>query len=232
MMNVLKVGIVVAAVAVPAAGAEAGRTLFQAGPAFHALAAAGTASSSIAAPSAKAVVVTLADVLSFSYERVCEVGTWSQCGVAVKQALDERPSDPREVLNIALAWGAGYDKQFDRLRRAGRLESSTPDSEKIYEAVKDKLDPKEIAKDRALEALVKKHFARAAPVLEFANGPIAAALFAFFDSSEIASDYDELRHMNVEIQKEVVELLGPALRPDWRPKLQNAVQQAVPQLMP
>jgi hypothetical protein len=58
---------------------------------------------------------------------------------------------------------------------------------------KSKIDPLEIAEDKAIDALAKKYFSRLAPILEWAGSPIAEALKAFFDSSEIATDYDELR---------------------------------------
>ncbi len=41
-------------------------------------------------------------------------------------------------------------------------------------------------------------------------------LKAFFSSSEIASDYSELKLMNDSIQKKLAGLLAPHMKPDWR----------------
>jgi hypothetical protein len=179
-------------------------------------------------------IFTLAteNMLCQTYQDVCNKGTWSNCGVAIKKALDKKPSDPKTILQIAQSWAKSYDTQFNALRKQGRIEKSTPDSEKIFEAVKSQLDPIEISKDQVVDDLVKKYLPKAAPVLKFASGPIGAALGAFFNSSEIATDYDELRLMNDQIQQAVLALLQPSLDSDWQSSLQQAVKNAVPQLKP
>jgi hypothetical protein len=61
--------------------------------------------------------------------------------------------------------------------------------------------------------------------------PLGVALQAFFNSSEIATDYDELRLMNDDLQSRFMEKLGPSLRPNWKNLLNSATQQAAPQLV-
>jgi hypothetical protein len=156
--------------------------------------------------------------------------TWSNCGVAVKHALEENPSDAKRIVELAGLWGHAFGARFDALRKQGRVERSTPDSEKIFEALNAKLNPVEIAKDKAKDALVKRYLASAAAILEWASKPVAEALKAFFNASEIASDYDELRIMNDDIQKRIAVLLSPYVVADWRQRLEGAAQEAAPQL--
>jgi hypothetical protein len=42
-----------------------------------------------------------------SVQTICANSTWSNCGVAVKQELNKKPSDPKEILQMGLAWGKG-----------------------------------------------------------------------------------------------------------------------------
>lgn len=162
-------------------------------------------------------------------EDACSKGTWANCGMAVKKELDKAPPAQRTV-ELALLWEKAYDARFNELRRSGKLERSTPDSEKIYEAVKEKLNPIEIAKDKAKEELLKKYLPRLAPLMKWAGGPIGTALQAFFNSSEIATDYDELRLMNNDLQELILKQLSPLLKPDWNAQLRQAVEAAGPQL--
>jgi hypothetical protein len=159
-------------------------------------------------------------------------GTWANCGIAVKTELQKNPQDPKAVVELGNLWAAAYDKQYEWLRAKGRLQQSTPDADKIFETVKSKLDPIEVAsdklKDKALEALVKRYFSRLAPLVKFAGGPIGEALKAFFNSSEIATDYDELRLMNDDIQQRVALLLQPYLKPNWQSLVDTAARQAAP----
>jgi len=165
-----------------------------------------------------------------SVDSLCANTTWSNCGVAVKEALQKNPSDPKDILQIASAWGRAYDARYNELRAKGRVEKATPDADKIFEAVSSKLNPLEIAKDKARDALVKKYLARLAPVVEWAGGSVAEGLKAFLDSSEIATDYDELRLINDDIQSRVATLLQPFVKPDWKETLNQAVREAGPQL--
>jgi hypothetical protein len=135
------------------------------------------------------------DARAASTADICK-GTWLLCGGAVKAELAKNSQDPKAVVELANLWATAYDKQYEWLRARHRLQQSTPDADKIFEAVKGKLDPVDIAtdkiKDKAVDALVNKYFARLAPLVKFASGPIGEALTAFFNSSETATDYDEL----------------------------------------
>lgn len=164
----------------------------------------------------------------------CAHGPWLTCGQAVEAALSRNPSDPKAVLTLATLWAGAFDKQYNLLRERGRLVASTPDAGKIFEEVKSKVDPLEVLKDRAtdkaLDAAVKRYLPRLAPLIAFAGGPIGVALKSFFNSSEVASDYDELRRMNDSISQKVSILLMPHLKPDWKSALNKAAQQAGPTL--
>jgi hypothetical protein len=46
----------------------------------------------------------------------CKNGTWSNCGVAIKQQLDRNPANPIDVAELAALWGAAFDAQYDVLR--------------------------------------------------------------------------------------------------------------------
>lgn len=160
----------------------------------------------------------------------CTKSTWSNCGVAVRQELDKNPTDLKRIVEIAGLWGTAYSAQYDSLRRRGKLETSTPDAQKIYDAVADKLNPINIAKDKASDALLKRFLPRLAAIMEWAPAPAVEALKAFFDSSEIATDYDELRLMNDDIGRRLARLLEPYMVQDWKDRLKQAVQAAGPQL--
>jgi hypothetical protein len=166
--------------------------------------------------------------------QICENSTWSNCGAAVRAELDRKPTDPKTILTLANAWAVSYDKQYNWLRSKGRLQQSVPDSEKIFDELRSKVDPLDIVtdkvKDKIIETAVKRYFSRLAPVVVIASGPIGQALKAFFTSSDIATDYDELRLMNEDIQARVSTLLAPYLKTDWKAMLTNAAQQAVPSL--
>jgi hypothetical protein len=129
-------------------------------------------------------------------------------------------------------WGAAFGARYDYLRRQHHLDTATPDSDKIFEEVNSKLNPIEIAKDKALDAILKRYLSWLATLVEWTEKPIAVALKAFFNSSEIASDYDELKQMNDDLQKRFAAQLASYLKPDWRQRLTNAVNAATPQLRP
>jgi hypothetical protein len=160
----------------------------------------------------------------------CTKGSWSNCGVAVRQELDKNPADLKSIVEIADLWGTAYSAQYDSLRRRGKIETSTPDAQKIYDAVSAKLNPIDISKDRASDALLKRFLPRLAAIMEWAPATVVEPLKAFFDSSEIATDYDELRLMNDDIGKRLARLLEPYMVQDWKDRLKQAVQAAGPQL--
>jgi len=163
-------------------------------------------------------------------EEVCHKGTWTNCGIAVKRALEKRPADPKRVVELAGFWGSSYGERYDFLRRQGLLEKSTPDSQKIFEEVNSRLNPIEIAKDKIEEAFLKRYLSLLASVVVWANKPLAVALKSFFESSVIATDYQELELMNRPIQQLVISSVESHLRPDWREKLGKAVEAAGPQI--
>lgn len=83
-----------------------------------------------------------------------------------------------------------------------------------------------------MKALVKKFLPQLAPVLKFAGSKLATALAAFFSSTEIATDYQEVKVMNDDLQDQFATRLAPVLKPNWKDLLNTAVEQAAPQLQP
>jgi hypothetical protein len=133
-------------------------------------------------------------------ENICrQAGNWANCGMAVKQELSAGSITVERAVDLGVLWGRAYGDRYDWLRKKGRVESSTPDAEKIRKLVLDRLDPRSIAKDRATDAILKKYLPTLAALVQWAKNPITAALYAFFNCSEIASDYDELRLMNEDL---------------------------------
>jgi hypothetical protein len=161
---------------------------------------------------------------------LCRDRTWSNCGIAVKQRLDANPTELFQILALAESWGNAFDKEYEVLRKKGRLERAVPDSVKIKERLWEQINPISLAKDAALDAIVKRYFARLAPFIKFATGPIRSVVDAAIIPSDIATDYDELRMMNDDIQRKIAGLLRPHLRPDWELLFQNAAASAAPQL--
>jgi hypothetical protein len=86
----------------------------------------------------------------------CKNGTWSNCGVAIKQQLDRNPANPIDVAELAALWGAAFDAQYDVLRKQGYLEKSVPEDERIEEILNDHLNPLEVAKDHAEDVILDR----------------------------------------------------------------------------
>jgi hypothetical protein len=167
------------------------------------------------------VMVSFSQVL----DSACSKSTWSNCGVAIRQALDRGLSDPKDILNLALLWAAAYDARYSELRKQGHLEKSTPDSEKISEELKSHIDPLEIAKDKIEDKVLKLLLGKLAFLVDVASSPWITALKISLNSSEIASDYDELELMNRSMQKQIVKQLTPFMLPEWKVRLNQAVDQ-------
>ncbi len=166
-----------------------------------------------------------------SVQSLCANTTWSNCGGWRSRKHYRRILVTRKTYSRSHRLGAWPMRPATTsFEKRGVLKKATPDADKIFEAVSSKLNPLEIAKDKTVDALVKKYFARLAPVVEWAGGSIAEGFNAFFDSSEIATDYDELRLMNDDIQSRVSTLLQPYFKPDWKQTLNQAVKEAGPQL--
>jgi|ERR1022692_3975663 hypothetical protein len=153
-------------------------------------------------------------------EAACTKSTWSNCGVGIKGALGRHPGNPKDIVDLALLWASAYGARYDELRKQGRLEESTPDAQKISESVQSKINPIEFAKDAAKDAILKAVLSKAAFLVDFFESD---GLNAFFNSSEIKSDYDELRLMDKILQSEITKQLEPYMKTDWRARLRQAV---------
>ena len=173
--------------------------------------------------------ITVATARADPVDDACSHGTWANCGNAVKQQLDQNPTDPQQILHLAQLWATSFSAQYDALRQRGQL-TSTPDADHITDAIADQLNPLSMAKDAALDAAVKKILPQLSTVLEFAGSPLAQALKEFFNSTAIASDYDELKQMNDGIQDKIFSLLQPKLVNNWKDLLNQAATSAAPSL--
>jgi hypothetical protein len=163
----------------------------------------------------------------------CKTGTWSNCGIAVKQELDKNPADPKEVIALAGLWGKAFDAQYHALRQTGHLEQATPDDERVEEILNGILNPIDIATDHAEDAILKQCLGGFGFIVEWSSNPAVGTLKTFFDNSpEVATDYDELLLMDDLIQREVGEQLEPFMKPTWQTQLSQAIDQAAPQWAP
>jgi len=164
-------------------------------------------------------------------DEVCnQTGNWANCGVAVKRELQTKAPDSKRATDLAGLWGRAYADRYNSLRKAAHLERATPDAEKLFEAVNSHLNPVDIAKDKVEDLVLKRYLSWAATLAEWAEKPLSQALKAFFDSSETATDYDELRLMNDDLQKRIIIILEEHMQPGWKDKLDRAVTDALPEL--
>ena len=162
-------------------------------------------------------------------EDVCSNSTWSNCGVVVKREL-ENTQDVKRTVDLAFIWSNAFGKEYDTLRKRGRLEKAVPESERIREVLNDNFNPVEIAKDQAREVLLERCCKTVAFIMKWAGAPMIAALQAYFDGQDTATDWDELRNMNDELQGIVLSRMRPYMRPDWQARLTGAVEQSRQQL--
>lgn len=167
-------------------------------------------------------------------EAVCTNGSWSDCGVAVKQSIaalaDPLPANKvKRLVEIISLWSDAYEKQVRFLESTGRLKKSENDWTKITDTVKDEIDPVGIATDQVIDALLKKYLPKVAAFLEYAN-PVFGALSVFFDSSQIATDFDQLNLMNEDLQTRFFNKMEPHLRSDWKTRIKTMSTEVMPQL--
>jgi len=163
--------------------------------------------------------------------QACRRGTWINCGLAVRHELAAlTPSDTKAVIDLAVSWANAYDVQIEALRRQGRLERATPAAERVERVLDENFNPISIAQDQAEEALLKRYLPKLAVLFEWASAPWVAAAKAYFDGQDIATDYDELRQANDLIQEQIMTLLAPHLRSDWKDRLNEIAVAAGAQL--
>jgi hypothetical protein len=153
-------------------------------------------------------------------------GSWSNCAVAIKRELDAASDNTDKTIEIALRWDAIYDKQYEALRNAGHLETSTPDSD-VVDAGMEKLF--DLATDHAKDAVIKYVLGRYAFVWEWTNSSMFSVITGLFDATSTSTDFDELQLANSSMQETIGTNLEPLLRPDWKVRLSRLVKQTSPE---
>jgi hypothetical protein len=170
-------------------------------------------------------------------QSVCPHSTWSNCGVAVKNDLAKlseplAKSDVGSVVKLMELWSDSYSQRLRFLQQNG-VHQGENDWTKIREAVTDKLtdpvNPFSIAKDKALEAVLRRLPTFVSTFLEYAEAPVAG-ITTFFDSSTIGDDFKELNLINDDLQRRFAAKLEPFLRDDWQKRLQDLSVRVAPQL--
>lgn len=162
-------------------------------------------------------------------DQACAAGTPMTCGGAVLNELKALGDKPKRAVELGLLWGGVYAKEVARLEKAGLLKKSEKDADKIEAWFKDKVDPISLGSDAVLEQLLKKYLPKMATVLGLLEAPLAG-LGVFFDSSKIATDFDELSALNDQIHDLIAKKLDSHLKPSWRADLEAIAKQAGPAL--
>lgn len=163
-------------------------------------------------------------------EEICKSSTPMNCGGAVGKALKVLGDDPKRALELGLLWGAVFESELRRMKGTGQLKTSEKDSEKIEEAFRDEVDPIAKLGGAVLETLVKRYLPKVATVLGLLESPVLGGLAAFFDSSQVASDFDELRLLNDSVQAQVAAKLDRYLGPDWQKRFAEVGARVGPEL--
>lgn len=164
-------------------------------------------------------------------KNVCAKGnaTPMNCGGAVLRELEALQDQPKAALELGLLWGTVYAKEVDRMEKTGRLKKAEKDFDKIEAWFAEKVDPISLGADAALDATLKKYLPKVATVLGLLEAPLAG-LRAFFDSSQIGTDFDELSALNDQIQELIARQLDAHLKSGWRSDLEAIARSAGPAL--
>lgn len=163
-------------------------------------------------------------------ESRCPKESAANCAQATLTALRAAPKSPREVLRIATVWSQRYESRLDTLQRTGQAIKSDPFRTTLPGYIAEELNPLSLAEDAVSDALAKKYFPRFATALHWMPDRLARPLKAFFDATETATEYDELRNDNDSVQQLVESLLDPYFKTGWRKSVTGAMEAAVKRL--
>lgn len=162
-------------------------------------------------------------------EGSCHNLTMFNCAKRVRDTLTANSvalaDDPQRAIRIAAEWDTVYRKAYLGLKGQPRSES---DLNKLRDAIVEKINPVEIAKEKALDALVKRYLPRLAPVMAFLSTAPMTAVTTFLTPSEVASDLDELEAANKAVHEALWPIVTSKAQPDWRQRLAIALQQVQP----
>lgn len=164
----------------------------------------------------------------------CSSDSWVICGYSIKNALEEGPKKPEEIVALAGLWGKSFNNRYDQLRRDGGLETTTIDQTTFSSVLSDRLQG--MAEDAAMDALLNGYLDELPAIIKFALGPARETIEktkSRFDSiPAVASDYDELLMMNDEIQTDIAADLEPFLKQNWQQDLEAHLTQDLPKTLP
>jgi hypothetical protein len=160
-------------------------------------------------------------------EAACTNEVLSSCGMEVAKALNDT-TDPKRAIELAAQWGAAFNRKYDALRQKGHLERAVSEAERIEEVLNDNFNPVNVAIDQTREDLAERYFPRLAPIVKWAGSWEAAALTAFLQPQDTATEVDDMTVMDYAIQERVADIIRPFLKPDWQDRIKELVEQSKP----
>ena len=180
-------------------------------------------------------------------ETACEASHAYGCAREVQDALLSHKEyfqrHPGKAFDLLMHWDAVFRTRAASLPK----DAATSDTDKILEKVKEKVDPVEWLRDNikdqvkdyakeSLERLVQRYLCRLSTVSSFviSKAPVADVFFAAFSSSEVASDIDELKQANLDVQRTFLFVMDPLLRRGWEVDYAASVRNVLagPQILP
>lgn len=163
--------------------------------------------------------------------------TYFDCAQVILRSLNALPADqkdPAPVFKLAEIWDARFEKEYHQFLSGKNVKNSQSDYDKLKEEIGSKINPADIVQDEISENLKKKvakwvakRFKQLAPVVYFLESKIATlastAIGAFLTPSEIATDWDERKGTNDQIQEEISKKMAPFFKPDWKVQFKSQV---------
>ncbi len=153
----------------------------------------------------------------------CNGLTTDQCANKVLDTI-KKANNIDEALNAWGAWSEVYEQAY---RSMANAPVPPGDLDRFEDYVGDKIDHFTNPTSIATDALIKKHFPMLASVLEFAEGPVATALWVLLAPSPLQTPLQELQLTNDELSQALGVRLFPLLRSDWKSDYSSYIQDAI-----
>ena len=139
-------------------------------------------------------------------------------------SLDSYPDNPAMILALQRHWDNVWTPAVKGLF-PNRVVS---ENESLAERFAAELNPVTLARDKAIETLLKKYGPKV--ILwgfQKATSTAVSAITTFLDPNVIATDYEELRYFDISVNKKAFRYLEPYLQADWRKTLSDALQRSL-----